>query len=207
MTPSSIVRTILHRAARPRGFAITAIAILALGIGLSTAVFTVADALWIHRLPVRDQDRLVVLWGETRNGQFSNYPLQLDDERRFASGSRTLSAVAFYSYEGAVPRLIADNGRAYRLRRALVSGNYFDALGSRAEIGRALRPDDDLPGAAPVMVISHSAWVETYAGDSGIVGRTVLMVESGRRFTIVGVMPQGLEFAPGTDVWAPLVAS
>jgi len=77
------------------GFALTAILTLALGIGLATAVFTVADALLLRRLPVRDQDRLVVLWGAMRDRPF-DYPLGLDDAREFALQTRSLERVAFF---------------------------------------------------------------------------------------------------------------
>src|ERR671930_1938597 len=84
------------------GFALTALLTLALGIGLATAVFTVADALLLRRLPVRDQDRVVVLWGEGRDGAYA-YPLGLDDAREFARQARSLEQVAVFSYYGAVP--------------------------------------------------------------------------------------------------------
>ena len=75
---------------RTSGFALTAVLTLALGIGLSTAVFTVANALLLRRLPVRDQDRIVALWGETRDGRFANYPVGLSDAREL--GRRRTSA-------------------------------------------------------------------------------------------------------------------
>src|SRR3954469_18106093 len=83
------------------GFASAAILTLALGIGLSTAVFTIANALLLRRLPVRDQDRIVLLWGETRDKRFRNFPLDLDDARAFIRESRSLERGAFYGYEGA----------------------------------------------------------------------------------------------------------
>src|SRR5687768_17858976 len=93
------VRTLL----RAPGFTMSATFTLALGIGLSTAVFTVADALLLRRLPVGAQDRLVVLWGETRDGRFSNYPLTLDDVREFQRRARSLDDVAFFAFRGATP--------------------------------------------------------------------------------------------------------
>src|SRR5438034_9253445 len=100
------------------GFALTAILTLALGIGLATAVFTVADALLLRRLPVRDQDRIVTLWGT--DGSFDNYPVGLDDAREIARRSRSLEHVASFGYEGSWPIAIRDAGRMYRLRRSYV---------------------------------------------------------------------------------------
>lgn len=196
-----------RRLVRARGFALTAALALALGIGLSTAVFTVADALWIRRLPIADQNRVVALWGQSRDGQFTNYPLSLEAAREFGRRSRTLDRTGFFGYEGASLRTIRDGDRVFRLSRALVSGNYFDVLGSRAVLGRALRPEDDIVGAAPVLVLSHRAWTGRFAADSGVVGRSIAMPETGLSYTIVGVMPRGLDYPQGADCWAPLVAS
>src|SRR5881392_926558 len=115
------IRVGLRSLRRTPGFALTAILTLALGIGLATAVFTVADALLLRRLPIRDQDRVVVLWGERRDQTFT-YPLGIDDAREFARRARSLERVAFSAYEGSWPTPIRDGDRIYRLRGALVSG-------------------------------------------------------------------------------------
>src|SRR3989441_7979131 len=127
---------------RTPGFALTAILTLALGIGLATAVFTVADALLLRRLPVRDQDRLVVLWSQAPDRGF-DYPFTLDEAREFARQTRSLAPVAFFAYEGAWPTPIRDGERISRLHRALVSGEFFDALGAQPVLGRALHAADD----------------------------------------------------------------
>src|SRR5437773_6498226 len=146
------------------GFALTAILTLALGIGLATAVFTVADALLLRRLPVRDQDRLVVLWGQAPDRGF-DYPLRLDEAREFARRTRSLAPVAFFGYEGAWPMPIRDGERISRLRGAIVSGAFFDALGVQPSLGRALHAEDDVIGAAPVLVLSYAAWQRRFGGD------------------------------------------
>src|SRR5205823_9484510 len=116
-------------------FATVAILTLALGIGLATAVFTVADALLLRRLPVRDQDRLVVLWGQAADRTYT-YPFGLDDAREFALHTRSLERVAFFSYYGAGPKPIRDGDQISPLRRALVSGEFFDVIGARPALGR-----------------------------------------------------------------------
>ena len=139
------------------GVAFVAVAILALGIGLSIAVFTVADALLLRPLPVRDQARLIVLWGAAPDRLF-NYPLALSDGREFTRGARTLERAALFLYNGAAPLPIRDGDQVSRLRRALVSGEFFDVLGVRPVLGRALRRSDDVHGAEPVAVLSYTAW-------------------------------------------------
>src|SRR5687768_5242893 len=200
------VRSALRSLVRAPGFAIAATLTLALGIGLSTAVFTVADALLLRRLPVGAQDRLVVLWGETRDGRFSNYPLTLDDVREFQRRARSLDDVAFFAFRGATPNPVRTGDHIYAMQTALVSGNFFEVLRSPPALGRALRPADDIAGAAPVIVLSHRVWQQQFGGDSAIVGRSVTLLHSGRSHTIVGVMPRGLEYPRGTEMWAPLIA-
>jgi predicted permease len=189
---------------RAPGFVLVAVLILALGIGLSTAVFTVADAVLLRRLPVRDQDRLVVLWGSGRDRAF-DYPLSFADAREFARSTHTLEQTALFLYNGSAPLPIRDGDRVSRLRRALVSGDFFDALGTPAVLGRALNAADDVRGAAPVMVLSYAAWRQRFDADPHVLGRRVVLYGDNMAYTIVGVMPQGLDYPKGTDFWAPVV--
>jgi len=189
---------------RTPGFAMTAILTLALGIGLATAVFTVADTLLLRRLPVRDQDRVVVLWGARRERTF-DYPLGIDDAREFARRTRSLERVAFFPYEGAWRSAIRDGDRISRLRTALVSGEFFDVLSARPVLGRALRPADDAWGAAPVVVLSYNAWQQSFGGDARVLGRQIVTYTDNVAHTIVGVMPQGLDYPRGVDAWAPIM--
>src|SRR3712207_4533398 len=114
-----VVRTIavgFRNLRRTPGFTVTAVLTLALGIGLSTAVFTVAHAFLIRPLAVRDQDRVVVLWGATRDGRFDNFPLLLRDAREFAARTRSLERVEFIGYGGARLLPIRDGNNVYRVR-------------------------------------------------------------------------------------------
>jgi predicted permease len=188
------------------GVAFVALAILALGIGLSIAVFTVAHALLLRRLPVRDQARLVVLWGTASERPF-NYPLGLSDGLSFARDARTLERAALFLYNGAGPIPIRDGDQVSRLHRALVSGEFFDVLGVHPALGRALGSEDDVRGAEPVAVLSHAAWHERFNADPEIIGRRVVTYGDGTVYTVVGVMPEGLDYPRGTDFWAPVVSS
>ncbi len=165
---------------------------------------SVADTLLLRRLPIRDQDRVVVLWGERRDQTFS-YPLGIDDAREFARRARSLERVAFSAYEGSWPTPIRDGDRIYRLHGALVSGEFFDVLGVQPVLGRALRPADDVWGAAPVVVLSYGAWRRRFGGDPHVLGRQIVTYTDNVTHTIVGVMPQGLEYPRGTEVWAPIM--
>jgi putative ABC transport system permease protein len=192
---------------RTPGFSITAALTLAIGIGLSTAVFTVAEALLIRRLPVVDQDRIVLLWGETPDGRFSNYPLNYTDVRRFIAQSKSLRSAAYFQFEGANPLAFRDGDRVTSLRSALVAGDFFGVLGARPVIGRAFGPEDDQAGAAPVAVLSHAAWQKYYGGDASVLGKRLAVHGRPLSYTIVGVMPQGLDYPRGVELWSPVAAS
>src|SRR5256885_15367642 len=107
---------------RAPAFVAIAILILGLGIGLATAVFTVANAFLIQPLPVREQDRVVVLWAAMRDGSLDNFPLRLSEAREFTRRTRTLERVEYFGRFGAVPVPIRADGKIVRLRVALVSG-------------------------------------------------------------------------------------
>ncbi len=121
---------------RAPGFAIAATLTLAVGIGLSTAVFTVADALLLRHLPVSGQDRLVLLWGETRDGRFANFPLALGDVRDFQRRSRSLGDVAFFAFRGPRPRRYALTTASTRFKSLsfLATSSTFSAAGPRSAV-------------------------------------------------------------------------
>src|SRR5262245_43151976 len=200
------IRVATRTMARSPGFAIAAVATLALGIGLSTAVSTIANALLLRRLPVRDEDRIVLLWGDKR-GDPTRFPLSVANARAFARQSRTLAPAAFTTYEGAWQFPVRDGERVSRINGSLVSGNFFDMLGARPILGRALQPSDDVLGAARVAVLSYSAWQRRFGGRSDVVGRRIIRHDDGTSMTIVGVMPRGLDYPKGTDIWTAMFAS
>ncbi len=197
--------TFLRSLRRTPGFAITAVLILGIGIGLATAVFSVTHAMLLRRLPVRDQDRIVSLWGQNQARTFLNFPLEISAARIFARDTRTLERTAFFAYEGAWVSPIRDGDRLIPLALALVSGDYFATLGARPVLGRALRPEDDVAGADPVVVLSHAAWQRHFGGDSSALGRRVELHIAGQSYRIVGVMSAGLDHPRGTDLWSPIV--
>ena len=208
-TSDAVPRSLRHATRQfgrhPR-FSLTVVITLALGIGLATAVFAVMDAVLLRPLPVVDQRRLVMMWAGLSDGT-NHWPLTLTQAREFTRQNRTLSGVAYAAYEGAWPSAIRDGDQITRLRRALVSGNFFDVLGARPVLGRGLQPSDDVVGAAPVVVLSNRAWRTAFGRDSDVVGRKLTLIEWGTSPTIVGVMPPGLEYPNGADFWAPFVPS
>ena len=199
------IRVSMRGLRRTPGFSLTAVGTLALGIGIAIAVFTVADALLLRRLPVRDQQRVVVLWGATRDGRFDNFPLTLREVRDFEQRARSLQRVEFFSYDDPFPKPLRDGDRIWRLRQTHVSGGFFDLLGARPSVGRLLRPEDDRVGAAPVVVLSHAAWQQKFGADTAVLGRRLTMHETGVAHTIIGVAAEGLDYPGRTEFWAPII--
>jgi len=187
---------------RSPGFAITAVSALALGIGLATAVFTAANTLLVRRLPVADQDRVVMLSGESRDRKVENWPLSYADAREFAAHSRSLARAGLFVFPGTIRVPVDVGGKTERYGFALVSGDFFDVLGATPVLGRALRREDDVVGASPAIVLSYRAWQDRFGGAPDVIGRSVVAQVNDENFKIVGVMPQGLDFPRGVDVWS-----
>lgn len=189
---------------RNPGFALVAILVLGLGIGMASAVLSVLDAVLIRDLPVREQDRVVVLWGEG-TGSLPNRPLRYREFERFRERSRELARAEGVDYNGAWPRAFRVGERVLSLRTSPVTGGFFDVLGSAPVIGRLFRPEDDVIGAENVMVLSHGAWRREFDGDRDVIGRRLTLHGSAMPYTVVGVAPAGLEYPEGVDAWIPVV--
>jgi putative ABC transport system permease protein len=200
-------RLAARRLRRSPAFAAVAILTLALGIGLTTSAITIAEALLFRELPVREQNRVVVVAGITPDGRTTNYPLTEAAVGEFTRSTRTMTEVAHFTYEGATPRPMKNGDAFSTIRRSLVSGNFFATLGTGAALGRTLRADDDALGAEPVMVLSHRGWTERFNADPGVIGRRIDLYDEGRSYVVVGVMPRGLDFPQSVDAWTPVRAS
>jgi predicted permease len=209
------LRLALRQLRRGPGFAATAVVTLALGIGATTAVFTLFDAVLLKALPVQRPEELYrvgdppeccVTSGLEDNWSLFSWPLYVSLRDRtpefrqlaaFQAGTLTLSA----RRQGGAAASEAAAGE-------FVSGNYFSMFGVGAFAGRALTPADDLPGAAPAAVMSYRAWEQRYAPDRSVVGAT--FVVDGLPFTVVGIAARGFFGdtlrADPPDFWIPLAS-
>jgi predicted permease len=198
------VRTAVRSLGRVPGFTWAVLLTLALGIGLASATGVVARAIAFAGLPIPDAERVVVLWGVDRAGSLTHLPLAPVDLPQLAVAMDDIATVTAGDYHGSYPWVFRapDGGDTpLRLRGSLAGGNYFDVLGARPVLGRALRSDDDVIGAPRVMVLSHAAWRTHFGGDAGVIGRSFHAVQHGAAYTIVGVMPRGLDFPRGVEFW------
>ena len=175
---------------------------LALGIGANTALFSAVNGLLLRRVPVKDPDNLVRLRYAGRNDMASSssdygfsgkdalgrdiratfsYPMY----QQFLKDNRTLADLFAGAPIGQVN--VVANGQADVARAFISTGNYYQLLGVQARMGRTLLPEDDVPGAPPVAVISHGLWRSRFGSDPGIVGKVVQA--NNLAVTIVGVLP------------------
>jgi predicted permease len=212
-TPFGAIRYALRQFWLARVFTITAVLTLALGIGGTTAIFTLIQAVMMRSLPVGDPDRLYRIGDgdnccvqggpQDRWGMFS-YPLY----ERLKAQSPEFEQITVF--QAAVPRLSVRREGADAisrpLRSELVSGSYFTTFGVGAFGGRVFTEDDDRLSSAPVAVLSHHVWQNTYGGDPSVIGST-FMIE-GHPFTVIGIAPAGFfgDTVRGdpADVWLPL---
>lgn len=178
--------------------------VLACGIGLSVAMFAVADTVLRRPLPFLDQDRIVVLWGEA-GGSMRTLPLTPQHFERFRREARTLQEVAGTVSIDSWAQSVRDGEQTFRVNLSPVTGNFFVVLGSKAVLGRTLVPDDDHPGAAPVAILSYSLWRGQFAGSPAVLGRR-LELRNSSVVTVVGVAPPGLEYPAGTEMWVPFAS-
>ena len=181
------------------GFVATMIGTLALGIGASTAMFSIVDAALLRRLPFEDAGRLVVLWG-VAGPERAIRGASIPEARDWDAGTRSLAATSIYD-ETALNLRTLDG--AARVEAEMVSPTYFSLLGARAALGRTFIAEEDRsPDTHPVVVISDRLWRERFAADPRVVGQAVTLND--RPLTVVGIMPPGFKgISFDTDVWFP----
>ncbi|HEU4566306.1 MAG TPA: ABC transporter permease [Gemmatimonadaceae bacterium] len=201
-------------------FAATAMLTLALGIGVSTAIFSVANAVLLRPLPYADADRLVLVWGELRNRDVHDFPFSAGDFRDLREQATLFQDLA--AITPARQPLAGDGGEPEQVRVVGVTPNLLPLLGARIARGRGFAeadaaapppppqagnpaagnaPPADAPPPPPVMVVlNHGFWQRRYGGDPGVIGR-MLDIGPGKA-QVVGVLAPGFEllWPPGTNI-------
>ncbi|HLJ50800.1 MAG TPA: ABC transporter permease [Bryobacteraceae bacterium] len=208
------VRFALRRLVAAKGFTITALLTLALGIGANTGIFTLVNALMLKTLPVADPQSIVRVGGGDNccvlggfQGNFSIYSYDLYQYlKRNTPEFEDMSAFQGGLDRAGVRRAGAEAAEPFVDQ--FVSGNYFTLFGLRPFAGRLIVPADDVRGAAPVAVMSYRAWQQHYGGDPSVIGSAFTI--EGAQFTIIGVTPPGFFGAAlrpdPPDFWMPLAA-
>jgi macrolide transport system ATP-binding/permease protein len=181
------------------GFTVIAVLTLALGIGANTAIFSVVNATLMRTPPVSDPERLAFVFNGPAGSVFS-YP----DYAAVRDQNNVLDGLVAW---GGITASLNSNDQTDLVTGAIVTGNFFDVLGVRAQLGRVITTEDDkTPGAHPVAVISQGLWQGRFAGDPNIIGRQLLL--NGNTFTVIGVLPKGfdgLQLGITRDLYVPMM--
>jgi putative ABC transport system permease protein len=179
-------------------FSILAGLTLALGIGISTALFSVIDAALLRPLPYPNPEELVTLDVEEtgRDGKSGRYAPSMVDIRTWRTLTEVISQAGMGRVSGFVP-LIVDSGTPERLTVAEASEGFLETYGVSPILGRGIHADDTVGGAPGVALLGHAYWRRQFSGDPNVLGRTIRIQD--RPVTIVGVLPAG--FYTDTAVW------
>lgn len=198
------LRLAVRGLSRSLTFTIGTSAVLALGIGMSTAMFTVYKKVYLDRLPIAAQERVVVIHPLDRRGTHLDAPYPY--LAQIARDSALFRDVGGVQHMGAQLVPFMEDDASIELGAVRASPNLFAMLGVHPALGRLFRPEDGQAGAPLAIVISYSAWRRHFAGDSSVVGRTLVVPYTMERAKIIGVAPRGFEYPAGCDLWLPMPA-
>jgi putative ABC transport system permease protein len=179
------------------GFTAVAVLTMALGIGAATAVFSVVHAVLLRPLPFAGPDRIMTLWSRWERSPQNRSVISYRMYRDWRAETRSFESLAIHS-GGAVRTTI--DGEPALIPARHVGSDFFRVLGVQPMLGRAFLPEEERPGATSVTILSHDLW-RRLGADTSIVGRPVRFDRE--TFTVVGVMPPGVVFPAGVELWFP----
>ena len=181
------------------GFAVLTIVCLAVGIGVNSTIFSVVDTVALRPLPFKDPDALVALHTTQVTAGINRGAVSYLDFRDWSDQTRSFETLAAVTGRSVT---VTEREDSERFLGALVTRELFPMLGIDPILGRQFSPDDDQPGAAPVVMLSHGVWQRRFLGDMSIVDRPVLV--NGKPHTVIGVMPERFQFPELAQLWLPL---
>jgi predicted permease len=181
------------------GFTSIAVVTLALGIGASTSIFSVVNAVLLGHLPYKNPGRLAMLWGTNVHRGVNKTPVSAGDYFEWKHRNTVFEDIAS-SHDNQVT--LTGIGHPQLLFGYDFSANYFSILGVSPQLGRTFSANEDRPGGRKVVVLSDKLWRGTFLADSGIVGKSITL--DGEPYAVTGVMPGSFDFPPGTQVWMPI---
>jgi len=184
---------------KDRGFSATVIGVLALGIGANTMGFTIVNAAFFRGLPFEGSARLhMVTWINDHGRRVGVRPIELDEWR-----ARSQAFVDLAGYDDGSASLSDERALPDQVRATRVTTNTFGLLHQPPVLGRDFVDADASPSEDRVVLIGHHVWQSRYGRDPGVLGTTVRI--DGRAATVIGVMPEGMQFPDRSDIWLPLV--
>ena len=197
------LRFAIRQLRKSPGFALTTILTLALGIGATTAIFSLLNAVLLQPLPFPHPDRLMSLSSLDTSASKAGVPSSVSypDFFDWRTHNHSFEAIACYRHDG---RTLTGYGTPQQLETEIVSSDFFRVLGVNPLLGRGFARDEEKPGTH-VVVLSHQTWQSVFGGASDIVGRAITLDHA--RYTVIGVMPQGFQFPiqkPEPALWTSL---
>jgi len=198
------IRLAFRTIRRNPGFSAVVAITLALGIGATTAVFSIVNGVLLEPLPYADADELTFIWQNDRATGTLRESASTSDFYDFRERSRSFRAMAMYSQTSV--NLTRSDGEPQRLTAAVVTHDLGVILGVGPQIGRSISPEEDVPNGPNVVLLSDRLWRTSFEADPGVVGRTVSL--DGVPTAIIGVLQPGLDFpSKATDIWMPIQQS
>ncbi len=186
---------------RRPGFTLLALLTLMLGLGASTAIFSVVNSVLLRSLPYADADRLVVVWGDNTMSGSPRDPHSPDTYADYVHDLTTMDAAG-----GVTPRwnlTIRGDQEPERVHGNYASAGFLPMLGAKPVIGRSFTAADDKPDAPPVVLISTALWQRRFGASPAVIGSTMQLDEEGA-VTVIGVLPAGFRWEEDAEVWLPL---
>ena len=194
------LRYALRTLRRSPGFTAVAVICLSLGIGVNATIFSVVDGVILNPYPYPDADRIVVVHSYNQRLGVQRTSPSYGDFEDFRDANSTIESMAAFT---AYSLTIADGaGEPERFPGMAVSASLFSLIGERPALGRDFRPDDDRPGAEPVVMLSDHVWRTRYNADPATVGRAISV--NGKPHTVIGVMPPTFAFPENQRLWVPI---
>ena len=185
------------------GFTTAAVTCLALGIGASTAIFSIVSAVLLKPLPYRDSERLAAVYTEFPQAHLTKFAFSAPEFKNVERFHRSWDQIESWVVGGAS---LQGGERPLRVSVCFLSGGMMPMVGANPELGRPILPANDVEGVETTLVLSHALWKTAYGGDAHVIGREIQL--NGSKAQIIGVMPAGFEFPPGSpepvDAWSPL---
>lgn len=179
------------------GFTLTASLVAALGVGATTAAFSVTDHVLVRPLPFREPHRLIRLWQDQAARGYTRMELSPANYRDWKRLSTSFESIACWRN---VSLNLSGDGDPQRIDGNAVSWELFPLLGVQPLVGRSFTPEDDLAGAPGTVILSHGLWQARFGGDPAVLGRRLVLDDE--PYQVVGVMPQDFRFpSRGTELW------
>jgi putative ABC transport system permease protein len=179
------------------GFTTVAALTLALGVGANTAIFSVVNGVLLRPLPYKEPERVMMLW--EANDRVRNNPVSNQNFADWRERQQSFEFISAFSGRWGGPETVTGGSEPERAYVVSVYRDFFSVLGVAPVVGRAFLPEEERPGATPVVVVSYGFWLGRLGGNADLTNRRLTI--RNRSYIVIGVMPPGFGFPAETDLW------